>query len=139
MKMDSPPPPPLALSVTRYAAVHFPLTRPCDRIQQAAARRDRRDLGVQPGFQADPGASSRAECHHGHLWFLSRLLPPPLCIVLVMRHTWSGGDFLVLFVRLYRLLALSGWPLSYFFMPLFPLLPLPEFSSESLPPRFSPL
>ncbi len=65
--MDSPPPPPLALSVTRYAAVHFPLTRPCDRIQQAAARRDRRDLGVQPGFQADPGASSRAECHHGHL------------------------------------------------------------------------
>ncbi len=46
----------------------------------------------------------------------------------VVRHTQNGGGFLDQPVRQYRLLALKGMPLSYFFMPFFFFSLLPEFS-----------
>ena len=57
----------------------------------------------------------------------------------------NGGDFLVLFICLYRLLALRGWPLSYFFVPffLFTLFPNfhknPERASQAIPTPVAPI
>jgi hypothetical protein len=85
-----------------------------------SARRDRWDLvQSKPVFQADPGASSSEECHHGPVReYEQESCSPSAPLAAVISH-WprraarqNGGDLLLQLLREYHLLALKGLPLS---------------------------
>jgi len=88
-------------------------------------------------FQADPGASSRAECHHGSpvstsrkLVVFTRLSTPSVFLAMQRRH--NGGTYLIHLVPQYCSLAPRALPLGFFLVPFFLISPSLELLSRAL-------